>query len=511
MSDPETKLSTPDKARPARRFGIGLMSLLQVVFVLLIFVAVNFLSSQHHRPFDISEDLGFTLAPSTTRYLQSEAVQGREDAIDMIVAFRANSPFYERIRPLAEEYARVSGGKIRLRLIDPIRANDAAESLAAEYGILFNQDMVILDARAAAERGEAKGEGVSPHVHIAKLEDMLVFETDANQQRKVRAFLGEDTVRAGLVAAIEGRRRKMWILSDKSDLTSEANDGMLEVLTANLVSQNILPERVAFAGIERVPDEVEAIAVIDAAYDFTPEELQVLREYWSRPRAALLVTVGDTDPPRRLRAFLREHGVTPRSERVLTVKDETVRTTVLARFTTGLEFMRDLWEKSTLLEGTSRVLEVREGAEDLLNRRIAPYTVLEADPRFWGETRFPAESVGFDPEEDRPGPIGLAAAVVRGNATDDRFAGQTSRMVVIGNSAFLRPDNARQANLDFFASCANWLVGRDDLAGSAPQNLRLYKLPLLDAQVTYINRVNLIILPGILLLLGLMVWSARRA
>ncbi|BCX50397.1 hypothetical protein HAHE_43050 [Haloferula helveola] len=498
-------------ARPVKRFRVGFLSILQIIFVVLIFFGANFLSSQHHRPFDLSDDLGFTLSPSTQRYLASDAVAGREEPIQMIVAFRADSPFYDRIRPISEEYARLSNGKIKLRLIDPIRANDQAELIAAEFGLLFNQDMVIIDARSQEERDQADGKKLSPHVHIVKLEDMVAYETDASNQRRVKAFLGEDAVRAGLVGAIEGKPRRMWVLSDKSDLTSEESEGIWPVLSANLVSQNIVPERVQLAGVERIPDEIDAVAIIGAAYDLTPEELPVLEEYWNRPKSALLVTTGTREVPSRLRAFLRKHGVTPRDERVLSKKDGVIRTSVPARFTSGMEFTRDLWEKATLFEGTTKVLEVREGAEDLLNKRIAPYSLVEADMRFWGETKFPADDIEFNPEEDRKGPIPIAAAVLRGNANDDRVAAETSRMIVISNTAFLHPDNARQANFDFMASAANWLVGRESLAGAAPRNIRRHKLPILEPQVAYINRVNLLILPAALLLLGGLTWASRRS
>src|SRR5690606_37558123 len=128
-------------ARPVRRFRVGLLSIIQIVCVILLFLAINFLASQYHRPFDLSDDLGFTLAPSTQRYLESEAVQSRETPIRLIVAFRSDSPFYAKIRPIAEEYARLSRGKIELVLTDPIRANDQAESLAAEYRLQFSQDL----------------------------------------------------------------------------------------------------------------------------------------------------------------------------------------------------------------------------------------------------------------------------------------------------------------------------------------------------------------------------------
>lgn len=503
--------SSPRRRSSVRRFRVGALSVIQIVFVLLIFFAVNYLSSQHHRPFDLSDDLTFTLSPSTSRYLASEVITQREEPVRLIVAFRADSPFYARIRPVAEEYERLSGGKIRTTILDPIRSNDRAEAIASEYDLTFNQDLVIIDARTAAQREAEVGRTGSANVRIVRMEDMLVYETDANNQRRVRGFLGEDALRSGLVGAIEGKPRTLWLLADKSDLTGQGKEGYWDVLGANLVSQNILPERIAIAGVSRIPDEVSVLALVDPIYDLTPEELRVLEEYWSRPRASILVTAGKNPVPPRLRAFLRRHGVTPQNDRVITVEDGQVRPTVLARFTSGLEFTRDLWEKTTLLEGYSRSLDVRENAEDLLLQSIAPYVMLEADPAFWGETTEITGAPEFDAREDNPPPLALAAAVIRGNPNDDRFAADIGRLVVLGNTDFLSPDNARQANLDLLASAANWLVGREELAGQGPKNLRLYKLPLLDPQVSFINRVNLLFLPGLLLIIGGIVWSSRRS
>ena len=500
---------SPVRSMP--RFRVGFLSVTQSLFVVVIFFAANFLSSQHHRPFDISDDLGFTLAPSTQRYLRSEAITEREDPIRMIVAFRADSPFYERIRPVAEEYVRLSGGKIKLLLLDPIRANDQAESIAAEYNILFNQDLVIIDARSSEERKSSQGKQASPHVHISRLEDMVAYETDANNQRRVRAFLGEDALRAGLVNAIEGSPKRMWVLTDKSQLGSESGQDVWPVLSANLASQNILPERVQLAGKEAIPPEVDAIAIIGARYDLSAEELKLIEAYWNRPRASILVTTGGTEVPPRLRSFLRSQGVTPRSDRVIAEKNDGLTTRVVAHFTAGMDLTKDLWEKSTMFEGSTCSLEVREGAEDLLNRRIAPFSLLEADPRYWGDTEFLEEPVTFDPDKDHPSPLSLAAAVLKGTATDERFANDTGRMIVISNSDFLQAERARQTNLDFLASATNWLVGRDSLTGEAPRNLRLYRLPLLPAQVTFINRINLLVIPAALLLIGLMTWAGRRA
>lgn len=512
---------SPTPARPVRRFRIGFLSVVQTLLVIAVFISLNFLSAQKYRRLDMSDDLAYTLSSAARRYLDSDTIAGRADPIQMIVAFRADSPLYDKVRPLAEEFARLSGGKIQLQILDPIRANDFAETIAATYGIVFNQDLVIIDARSAGERASQTTKIASPHVNIVKLEDMVVYETDANSQRRVRGFLGEDAITSGFVNAIEGKAREMWILNDKSNLTAEDQDGVWPVLSANLVSQNVHPDRRSIAGLDRIPDEVEALGIIAPLYDFTPEEIRLLEEYWKRPRSAIFVSCGENEVPPRLRAFLRKNGVTPRNDRVINMKGDFIQTSVLARFTSGMEFTRDLWEKTTLLEGTSRSLEVRENQDDLRAQGVNPYTLLEAANGFWGETRFTADKVGFDPSEDNLGPAGaadearhglaLAAAVIKGSPNDDRFADDTSRMIVIGNTDFLRPDKVRQVNLDFVASSVNWLIGREELTGIGPRGLRLYKLPLLKPQVTFINRVNLLFLPGFALLVGALVWSSRRA
>jgi hypothetical protein len=84
-------------------------------------------------------------------------------------------------------------------------------------------------------------------------------------------------------------------------------------------------------------------------------------------------------------------------------------------------------------------------------------------------------------------------------------------MVVIANSDFLAPKYFSDINKDFLASSLNWLIGREDLTGAGPRTLGTYKLPLLDSQLSFINRINLFFLPAFALAIGALVWSSRRA
>ncbi|MGL4400058.1 MAG: hypothetical protein ACRCXD_09335, partial [Luteolibacter sp.] len=105
MSDP----SPEPKAKPARplnRWGLGTLSAVQIVLLAVILVALNYLASQHFTRIDLSREAAYSLSSATQSYLKGPVVKERKEPIKWIMAFRRSSPFYERVRALAEEYAR---------------------------------------------------------------------------------------------------------------------------------------------------------------------------------------------------------------------------------------------------------------------------------------------------------------------------------------------------------------------------------------------------------------------
>ncbi len=513
MAKEKQQQSKPIK-RSLNRWGLGSLSIIQTVLLAFVLLLLNYLSLHHFFRADFSHDQDYSLSSATKNYLKSDSVQERKATTKWIMAFRKSSPLYERVRALAEEYKRYSKGKIEIHLVDPTRDSSKMQEIIAAYGITLARDIIIMDARTddspAMTEDANRIKSLNPNIKVVLAEEMAVFGIEQNE-RKLIGFQGEDVMTARFVESIEGKPRKMAMLTDKSQLGRSGTHPSIQALEKLLRFQNIELVQLELAAAKTIPDDISGIIIASPKYDITDAELEILEKYWSQPRAAILTLLDGGNAPPKIRAFLRDNGITPQADRIVAKGPYGLITSARGTFTSGIPFLSELANQSSEFGGASASLEVREGADDLIDRRIYPVGIFEVNPDYWGETRFGNGKETFDPREDNDPPLYLAASTTRGAQADDRFAGETARMVVVSNIDFLNPIHHRAENMDFLASSVNWLVGREDLAGIGPRSLRTYKLPLYQAQASFINRINLIFIPAALFLIGAFVWSSRRA
>ena len=521
--------SPPKKAKPIHRLSISTIVGLQIVLALIALFGGNYLSALYHRDRDLSRGNQFTLSSLTLNLLKSEPVQSRDTPIRIIVAVRRSSSHYNRVRAMTQAYANNSTEKIALEYLDPVRDGDRAFEVSAAYNHVFVDDVITIDARAeskpAAESEDTEVKltpfANSPHVNIIPLEEILVYRTAGPNKRTLTGYQDEDLISTLLRSAIEGKARRFYFLSDKSQLQDASENTPWATLAETLHRQNIALTPIRLSDIDQIPHDAEGVTLIAPQYDLDERELKILKDYWARPRAAVLVVLDPVHRPERIRSFLREYGISPRNDRLMAVRDGRTTSKVHATFTFGAQLNHintALEGESTIFEGGTNSLEIREGAEDLLNRRISPIALIETAAGYWGETKFTEENSTFDPQEDYGHPVTgegetlyLAGDVIRGVATNDQPAGLTSRMVVIANSSFLHPQRLHDKQVDFLKNTSNWLIGREDLMGVGPKPIQRYKINLVPSQVTFVNRLNLYFIPAALLLAGLAIWSIRRA
>lgn len=280
----------------------------------------------------------------------------RERPVKWVMVFRRSSPIYERVSVLAEEYARKSGGKIELEVIDPIRSTDRAQQFAATYNLKLVRDMILIDARPTddepvvreAQTGTA---ALNPHITLALVEDMITYAVDESRQRRPDQFRGEDLLTSRLVESIEGKPKKLLFLADKSRIDSEGENSPWANLSTILRYQNIQITPVNIAGMKEIDEDVQGLALVAPKYDFTDQEIATLEAYWKRARSAFLILLDSGECPPKLKTFLRSKGVTPRNDRIIT-KDAT-RVITTAREISLLEY-----HFSKIFQGSPRYLRV---------------------------------------------------------------------------------------------------------------------------------------------------------
>lgn len=537
------KSKAPRPVRPIQRMGRSFTVGLQLLLFLIVIISANYLSCARHKRIDLTERKEFTLSDRTEKLLSSNAVQKRESPIRIIAVIRRASPHFSRIHNLLDEYQSHGGKAVTLEFVDPARQTDRTLEIANTYNQPYIEDMIIVDGRntlPTAQTGQEatttgndpssteaspsdatspssqpeslkeKQQQLSAHVRTVRVKDLYIEEVDQFKQRFIASWQDEDVISSSILGSIEGTPRKVYFATDKSNL--EASDGRpaWQVLANMLWQQNIQLTPMRLADIDRIPDDAEGLALIAPQYDLDERELKVVTEYWDRPQSSILVTLDPNAKLNQLRIFLRNYGITPRTDRVITVQSKQTLSNVRALFTRGPDVNLDLGGKSTVFDGQTCSLEVRENDDLLTNRRIVPIALIQAADGWWGETRFKSENPTFNPEEDTPSPVYISAAVLRGQANSDATANLLSKMVVIGNTDFLSSNNTRPEQADFVKSSVNWLMGREELIGIGPRKLYRHKITLLDSHSTFINQLVLIFLPAIAILTSLIVWNIRR-
>jgi ABC-type uncharacterized transport system involved in gliding motility auxiliary subunit len=139
-------------------------------------------------------------------------------------------------------------------------------------------------------------------------------------------------------------------------------------------------------------------------------------------------------------------------------------------------------------------------------------TLFKSNPNSWGETDLKNPEASFDQKTDLPGPLPLAVAVTKEvrPASGDQKALQ-ARMVVVGDSDFAsNPYFAVQGNGNLFLNMVSWLGEEEDLISIRPKSPEDRRVILSQSQQSMVRLGVLIILPGAVLLIGVVVLTRRR-
>jgi hypothetical protein len=437
--------------------------LIGTVAAVVALVLVAAVADDHRRLVDLTEDEVLTLAP------QTEDVLGSIDRdIDITLFARPSDPGRVELVSLLDRYRRLS------RHIDvDVRDPDAAPGEVARVGIDPIAGGVVVRTGTRSEVVALPTEGALTGA-IARLlrdEPAVVCAATGHGERSL-----DDLGGAGL---------SRW-----ADLL--ARDGY-KLSTLDLLAD------------PQVDPACTLLIVAAPSGAMAPSAQQAIGTWLERDGRLLLLTdpvtgapvLGDVLAPLGIQV---EPGIVFEGDPANVVRRD-VSAPIVTRYPSASPVTRDLAPTFfPVVQGLT--VDPETGADGNTVTALATTSetsYLERD----------ATAPAFDPDEDEPGPVVVAATVDRSRV--DEADVRRTRAVVVGDADFASNDFIAEAgNAQLLRQSVAWLAESEDLLAISPNLPADRRLRLTDARLAYARLLSVVGVPALFVLSGVLVWALRR-
>ncbi|MDF1755964.1 MAG: Gldg family protein [Verrucomicrobiales bacterium] len=469
---------------------------LRIVLMLVVFIQLNYLGCRHYGSADFSRNQKFTLSDRTAGFLRS---LGNE--VQIVSAFLGTSDVLPDVKGLLNEYDRIGGDQVTAEILDLSRSRSRIAALRDKYNLELSRDQLVVI-------------GESGRVKVISSDELVTRDAATG---RILEFKGEEKLTSALLEVTEQQQKKVYII------TGDRSNGLISIakqLQALTSAQNARLEQLILRGRQSIPADADALVFAGNTRDISKAEADMVRSYWEDRKGGLVIMLDPAAETPNLNSILRENGVVPRDDRVLTQanisglasrKNYNVPVTIMP----GFGPTRDLPILSLQLMDRTQSLAVQTNDEIFISQNIRPQPLMiTSQMYYWGEKDYDAEDVSFDPDEDvgRPNPVYTAAAIEKGRPGGPTTGSEVSRLVVIGNPNLISPDgNTQKTAADFCIASINWVMNRDQLLGIAPRQPSSYNLFMRSATFGLLQTLVVWVIPTVLLFCGALVWYRRRA
>jgi len=496
----------------ARRAKGNPLAWLNLVLLAIIVIACNYIGCKEYGRIDLTEHELYSISERTINVLESDRVQKRETPIRIIFAFQRNTPNYLRMYSLLEEYKRHGKGKIEIECFDPIRQPNRAREISQTYGVEFNQNLCVVDARqdqSVSLKVFEEDRSDRKHVRMRPGASFIKYETLPDETRRAVALMMDEVLCSAITEAVEGDMRHMYVVEGKGGVSRD-NQDLLETIGMITGSLNFQLSWISLQEADMLPENAEGLIIVSPQTDFNENEIRVLREFWERDgRKALFVALDPSNAKLpMLYRFLREQGIRPNADRILLRDRKRAYYDISAVIPKSLNCTKSFWNTTTQVQGQSMSLTLEHGDENMAAfRNLSTYPLLMTTADYYGETSPDLEKRTFNPQEDHEGPLCIEAAVTRGNNRDPN---NFTTMVVTGNVDMLSAENARPEQRDYLRTLWAWMCDRPEYSGKSSTQDLTVKIDLNRHSRSAVEYLTLLIMPLCALLIALMIWNTRR-
>ena len=474
------------------RLMFGTNTALALTLALVLFGMLNYLSNRHFMRFDLSRARFYALSPMTLNLLDKA-----ESDLKAVVFFHADHELLENVMNLLKEYE-VACPRFKVEYVDPDLMLSRAELLAREYK-LESRNVVVFDydgrTRLVSEEDlkETEYEGGTPGQGVKRV-----------------SFRGEVEFSSAIRGVLQGNEANVYFLQGHGE-RDPGNFDQFEGYSgiARLIRRdNANVYTIVLGEQAEIPADCHTLVVAGPTKKLAQPELDLLREYLEKD--GRLLVLADAMNRVGLDTILEDWGVRLQNDVVVDPDHTFTGREVLVRDYGAHPIVRDLKEVVSVFH-LPRSVGVMEGKAHVEGDRPKLSPLAFSSAIGWSESNPSSSPITFDPQSDQPGPISLAMAVEQGTVAGLDVEIRPTRLVVIGDSDFVSNRALTGGNTDLFLNALNWLLEREELLSIDPKAYNEYRLVISDHQLMILLGVVVAGVPGLVGLLGLVVWVRRRS
>jgi hypothetical protein len=497
MSRPgDTKDASATRSHAARawRRASRRNTLLSLLFAAMVVLLINLWAAQLRARFDWSADGRFALSPQTEALLA-----GLDQPVEVLLFFQRGHPVQRDMEQLLRAY-RFRSPLLRIESLDPDRAIARAEELAGTYGVQEPNGVLV----RSGER-----------YRMLRVRDLveLNFQAAGRQGRPVQgAFLGEQALSAAIYGVTQAEAPKVYMLAGHGERRPDNFDPVRGYSTiASRMRREQVDVQLLMTGTQSaIPADADALLIAGPMRPWSQPELDMVHAYLQAGgRAMLLVDAGVRSG---LDTLLARWGVDLDDDVVLDrARTLTGREILVSEF--GVHPVTDAIQGMSVMLHAPRPVGPLPGSDQVGLSADKPLVTVLASTTEEGwverdQTQFPPR---YDAGVDTAGPVPMAVAVERGPVAGIDMQIPPTRLLVVGDSAFVSNGGLTGGDADFFMSGLHWLLGQDDRLQIPPRPVRQLSVRLEARLLRQLGLGTVAGVPVGVALVGLLVcWRRTR-
>lgn len=436
--------------------------LLLITLVFAILVALNYLSTKVHLRADLTEGKIYSLSEQTIKVLKN-----LKRDIEIKAFFRELSPRRGIMEEMLKRYSWYTS-RIKYEIINP----DKNPSLVRELNI--------------SEDGTT----------IFKCGDQETRTTSTTEEDITNSIIKITRERKKIIYFTKGHGEKS--IEDSSER------GYSQIKTS-LENLGYTVKEIVLAEEPSIPFDCSLLIIAGAEKDFLLGEIDGIERFLKDGGRLLLLIDPLTAPS--LVDFMKRYGIKIEDDFIVSI-DPSARLmggdpswAVVSRY--GYHKITEKFNYASFFPFARTVDRIEP-----VPKNISTETIASTSQYSFATNQFNAREIRFDPERDRRGPLPVAAVSTFKEEGKDR----ESRIVVFGDSDFVSNqffDLSGNSNL--LLNSVNWLEEEEDIISIAPKTTRPRTISLTLSQGRMIFFTTIILIPGIFILGGVLVYFRRRS